>query len=136
MKVGASATSFKLVKNAFEFTYNCLGITCASVGGLYNSAAASYYTNAEPCSDLAPGVYENIAGYAPGSLVTDHNAIDLDQAALETAMKGAGDTLTSSDWAAAKNIYEYGGHSKSYAEFTVNALSAAIAKKSKDCRLC
>lgn len=58
--------------------------------------------------------YEFIAGYRPESQVTDHNAIDLDQAALETEL-GRG---TDSGFAAAKRIYEEGGNSKSYATLT------------------
>ena len=34
----------------------------------------------------AQGSYESIAGYKPMSKVTDHSAIDLDQAAMEFAL--------------------------------------------------
>lgn len=64
-----------------------------------------------------------IAGYAPGSKVTSHNAIDLDQKALELALG-----QTPIDYTLVKNIYENGGNSKTYAEFTVPALSAALSK--------
>jgi hypothetical protein len=67
--------------------------------------------------------WENIAGYAPGSQVTDHNAIDLDQQALELELK-----QTTIDYTAVKGIYENGGNSKAYAEFTVPALVSALTK--------
>jgi Low iron-inducible periplasmic protein len=51
MKTGQNGSA-KLadVKKAFENTYSCLGITCADVGGYYDSGAGSYYTDASPCS--------------------------------------------------------------------------------------
>jgi len=70
---------------------------------------------------------EKIAGYEPQSQVTDHNAIDKDQAAMETALKKA-----TPDYATAKAIYEQGGNSKSYAEITLTSnLSSDIAVKTK-----
>eukprot|EP00966_Prymnesium_polylepis_P146083 3374299-Prymnesium_polylepis.1 len=59
----------------------------------------------------------------PGSQVTDHNAIDLDQKAIEAAL---GETPV--DWTTAENIYRNGGNSKSYTQFTVPSLTAAISK--------
>ena len=50
--------------------------------------------------------FDAIAGYAPGSDVTEHNALDGDQAAMETA-------LAASDWATATTHYATGGSSKS-----------------------
>jgi len=43
---------YKTVKEAFESVYDCLGITCAHVGGLVLND--DYYTGAEPCTDGAP----------------------------------------------------------------------------------
>ena len=54
------------------------------------------------------GSYDRIAGYAPGSQVTDHNAVDLDQKVME-------DHLSAGDFAKALNVYAQGGNSKSYA---------------------
>jgi len=71
---------------------------------------------------LAEASYDRIAGYAPGSKVTDHNAIDLDQAQLEAAL--GKDTV---DYATAKAVYTKGGNSKSYATVTVPALTTAQA---------
>jgi len=69
--------------------------------------------------------FQNIAGYAPGSQVTDHAAIDLDQKALETNLKiGTDDAYVS-----AKNIYTMGGNSKSYAVLTLAAaLTVGVEK--------
>jgi len=51
MMVGATSTSFVDVKTAFESNYECLGITCADVGGLHNDATMTFYDDAEPCVD-------------------------------------------------------------------------------------
>jgi len=50
MKVGATSTSFAVVKAAFENNYACMEITCAEVGGYWYSAMNKYYDGAEPCS--------------------------------------------------------------------------------------
>ena len=62
-----------------------------------------------------------ILTYTTGSQVTDHCAIDLDQAALEEAIAAKDDA----SFAAAKKIYEMGGHSKSYATVTLSTPLAA-----------
>ena len=67
------------------------------------------------------GSYDKIAGYAPGSQVTDHNAVDLDQKVME-------DHLKAGDFAKAMDVYEQGGNSKSYAELTVPATTKVIKK--------
>jgi hypothetical protein len=67
--------------------------------------------------------WEAIAGYAPGSLVTSHNAIDLDQKAIENAL-----SESTIDYTAVSNLYQSGGNSKPYAEFTVPALTSALSK--------
>jgi hypothetical protein len=69
--------------------------------------------------------YERIAGYAPGSKVTSHNAIDLDQKAIENILSGP---MTDAQYLLVKDIYEQGGNSKSYAEYTVPALTTALSK--------
>merc|ERR1719335_1619361 len=65
--------------------------------------------------------YELIAGYEPGSDVTQHNMLDLDQAEMETHLKVP-------DFVKAKAIYELGGNSGAKAEITVAALAADAAK--------
>ena len=103
MKVGAVSTSFSSVKAAFEANYACMGITCAEVGGIWSTAQSTYYNNAAPCADTSASL-ANIAGYAPGTKVTSHNAIDLDQQAIELELGQA--TI---DYNAARNIYQQGG---------------------------
>lgn len=68
--------------------------------------------------------WSNIAGYTPGSQVTSHNAIDLDQAAIEDALKA-----TTIDWNLVRNLYTLGGNSKTYAEFTLQPGLPSAAKK-------
>ena len=63
--------------------------------------------------------YDKIAGYAPGSQVTDHNAIDLDQKVME-------DYLKAGDFAKALKVYTEGGNSRSYAALTVPATAKGI----------
>jgi len=70
--------------------------------------------------------YAQILSYSPGSQVTDHSNIDLDQAAMETELKDPPDYIT------AKAIYTTGAHSKPSAVCTLSSpatLGAAVAKK-------
>merc|ERR1740139_1750688 len=72
---------FPKVKAAFEDVYACLGITCDMVGGLLDGD--SPYAGAGACTfQSAP-----IAGYVPGTDVASHAKIDLDQKAMEAALK-------------------------------------------------
>lgn len=41
---------FAAVRKAFERNYKCLGVTCADVGGLYDSASGAYYAAFKPCT--------------------------------------------------------------------------------------
>jgi len=69
--------------------------------------------------------FQKIAGYNPGSQVTDHCAIDLDQAAIESQLS----LKTPESFENARNIYNKGGNSKSYALITVaNGLTSAVNK--------
>merc|ERR1719238_1901713 len=65
--------------------------------------------------------YNQIAGYEPGSDVTQHNRLDLDQQLMEAYLGEA-----EPDFANAKGIYEGGGHSGAYARMTVTATTAAL----------
>ena len=87
---------FASVKDAFEEAYPCLGITCAQVGALPGTDA---------CTHTLP-----IAGYIPGSDVIQHNAIDLDQAAMESA-------LSATNFSGATHWYAVGGNSLSKGSF-------------------
>jgi len=140
---GGDYASWQKVKTAFENNYACLGVKCADIGGLWGNLALGtqtadgrrlseksegYLEGAEPCSDsvtLSGGEYDEIAGYEPGSQVTDHAAIDQDQKAMESFM---GETKTDDDFAKARKIYKEGGFSKSFAELTVPALPMVIKK--------
>merc|ERR1712183_159712 len=51
MKAGTLTSVFANVKQAFESTYDCLGITCAEVGGQWDGAV--YLDGAEPCETSA-----------------------------------------------------------------------------------
>lgn len=60
--------------------------------------------------------YLNIAGYMPGTQVADHCAIDLDQDAIETQLASRDlNGALEPNFDDACNIYNGGGHSKSYA---------------------
>jgi hypothetical protein len=77
--------------------------------------------------------FTKIAGYEPNSQVTDHNALDLDQKALESAL---GEDQQSSYDNAIK-VYENGGNSGSYAAISITltkdvAAGAAIKGTSVD----
>jgi hypothetical protein len=69
----------------------------------------------------------SIAGYAPGSDVTQHNALDLDQKELEEHLKADGGP----DFVAAGKIYNLGANSGGYAQMTLPALAADVAKKAE-----
>ena len=119
MRIGATELDQQKVKLAIERNYDCLQITCAEVGGVWDDRTGSYYEGAAPCDDTP---FEAIAGYVPTSQVTDHNAIDLDQQAMEIELKEPANFST------AGRIYKEGGNSKSYAQFTVDPLAYAIPK--------
>merc|ERR1719407_181690 len=115
------------VKRAFETNYACIGVTCKDIGALNAGgglASADANTWGKTCTDSSTAsvvdtAYERIAGYLPRSLVTDHNAIDLDQAQLETNLG----LRTAAGFASA--TYSGGGNPKSYAEFTVPGTDTA-----------
>jgi len=58
---GRMASGFGAVKTAFESVYECLGITCGSVGGLLLQGA-EYYEGAEPCGTMSKGSCYNARG--------------------------------------------------------------------------
>lgn len=49
MEITSKSTNFAQVKETLEKHYNCLGITCKDVGGLWDEKARDYYEGAEPC---------------------------------------------------------------------------------------
>ena len=82
--LGAVSTDFLRVKNAIEQSYQCLGITCVEVGGLWDTSLTppAYLASGEPCVDSQQSqtyveVYPPIAGFSPGSSVNEHNEVHL-----------------------------------------------------------
>ena len=70
------------VKSAFEDVYACLGISCDMVGQLVDGNGTEYAQIGD-CPFQSP----RLAGYVPGSDVAAHSEIDLDQKAVEAALK-------------------------------------------------
>ena len=54
--VGSPPADFAAVKQAFEKNYNCMGISCSDVGGLYDDATSLYLDGAGPCSSGESGM--------------------------------------------------------------------------------
>jgi hypothetical protein len=67
--------------------------------------------------------YQRIAGYEPGSDVTSHNALDLDQKMLEHHLG-----QTPPDFANAKLVYSVGGHSGALATMLTSAVPTKFNK--------
>jgi len=74
---------------------------------------------------LANASFEPVASYAPGSQVTDHCALDLDQKAMEAELSKA----TDESFEKAKEIYNNGAYSKSYAALKLASGLSASANK-------
>jgi len=129
MGIGQTTTvDYMAVKSAFEACYTDMGITCADIGGLWNSATDGYYadgdSDASPCTDAEVTSYPELLTYIPGSQVTDHANIDLDQKAMEAQ-------LSDFDFATAQAIYETGAHSKPTAICDLGGSDATAAAISK-----
>jgi len=124
----ARYSDFAAVKAAFEDVYACLGITCAQVGGLTQAIDAGVAKSAACTHQSAV-----IAGYVPGSDVTQHNRIDLDQKEIEAALKAS-----PADFTLAKTWYTVGGNSKTAAPYrTLQGFStSAQAKMYEGCPGC
>mmetsp|Transcript_4440 Transcript_4440/g.6732 ORF Transcript_4440/g.6732 Transcript_4440/m.6732 type:complete len:299 (+) Transcript_4440:516-1412(+) len=43
--------SFATIKTALERNYECMGVVCSDVGGLYDESQNAYFAGAEPCED-------------------------------------------------------------------------------------
>jgi len=63
------ADTFKAIKEAFESTYSCMGMTCADVGGLW--LTEGYHPGAEPCGTGASG-----GGSAPATTSAPADTVD------------------------------------------------------------
>lgn len=92
----------------------------------FNTAASALVLLAS--ASLSQASFEQIARYEPLSQVTDHNAIDLDQEAMEQQLSLANDDA----YAAALRIYSEGAYSKSVAVVNLSsALPVAVEKGTK-----
>merc|ERR1740115_325235 len=122
--VSGTVPDFAAVKSALESTYACLGITCAHVGAL-SGVIASQTATAAKCTF---STFSTIAGYVPGSDVTQHNALDGDQEAMQTAL-----ALATPDFTAATTAYATGGSSESKGKFrTLKGFSTKAKGKMYD----
>lgn len=65
MGQGATQTSFSEVKKTFESQYDCLGVTCADIGGLWNDGTSDYFAGASPCIDRMDNVMSSSASTGP-----------------------------------------------------------------------
>ena len=68
IRMGAPSTDAVAVKKAFESVYKEMGITCADVGGLWNTGTADYYTDYEPCKDKSTKTMNAQTGVIVGSV--------------------------------------------------------------------
>mmetsp|Transcript_27302 Transcript_27302/g.63402 ORF Transcript_27302/g.63402 Transcript_27302/m.63402 type:complete len:96 (+) Transcript_27302:1171-1458(+) len=70
----------------------------------------------------------HIGGYVPRSSITDHDALDLNQKAMEAQLADK----TDSSFAAAKNIYIMGAYNKPYAKLTLlMGLPVEVSKRAQ-----
>lgn len=65
MRAGLYDSDFPNVKRALEANYQCMGISCADVGGVWQESGG-YYANAGPCSDSGPNVGAIVGGVIGG----------------------------------------------------------------------
>jgi hypothetical protein len=69
MKTGSGAAKdFAAVKEAFESNYDCMGITCAQVGGLLQADGVTYFPGAEPCGNAGATTGSSATGSASGAV--------------------------------------------------------------------
>ena len=69
MRAGLYQADFPNVKRALEANYQCLGISCTDVGGIWSSKEGGYYDGAVPCSDstsTGPNVGAIVGGIFAG----------------------------------------------------------------------
>merc|ERR1719269_544599 len=105
MKIDATnhmSSGFTAVKEAFEATYTCLGVTCGDIGGILKSEGVpgDYKDKADPCGPHVPPVCTaspstasnpQIVQYDSGSDVRQHSYIDIDQRDMEKYLSGTPD---------------------------------------------
>lgn len=69
MKVGASSTSHREVKEAFLSVYSDLNINCGQIGGMWNKAADTYYKGGNACDVTKTGMTVLILSAITGSIL-------------------------------------------------------------------
>eukprot|EP00962_Isochrysis_galbana_P058905 scaffold32260_cov132-Isochrysis_galbana.AAC.2 len=79
-----------------------------------------------PAGQTAPrdvhASFEAIGAYQPASKVTDHNALDQDQAAIEAAL-----SKVPVAYGQARSVYTEGGNSRAYSVLTIPALASGMS---------
>lgn len=69
MKTGSGAAKdFAAVKKAFEDNYDCMGITCAQVGGYLKADGETYFEGAEPCGNAGATTESSANGSGSSTL--------------------------------------------------------------------
>jgi len=70
LKIGSASTDFDAVKEALEANYQCMGITCADIGGWLMADSTSLYR-----TGFAAGCTTTADGYMPTGLRTNHEIV-------------------------------------------------------------
>jgi len=94
-----------------RFTLIAVSSLLATVQAAQNLRAPELTKNGRKLS------YQYITNYEPRSQVTDHNALDLDQKVIEEQIA----LQNENSFARARDVYEQGGHSKSYAKLKITS---------------
>jgi len=66
VRLNGNDPNFVSVKKAFERNYECLGISCDDIGGLWSPADDRYFEDANPCNDKSNTKSKNSNGLAVG----------------------------------------------------------------------
>ena len=94
-------------KASLESVYECMGITCAQVGGILEEGTTNFVTGFEPCTDAgagagttasdsaADGTFAAMAGYSPGGSVFStirvtnggHDSLVFQRAAMSAVLR-------------------------------------------------
>jgi len=69
MRVGATSTSHRAVKEAFQSIYDDLGVDCTQVGGMWDTSLGIYYKGGNPCTESQSFLTSIILGASGGAVV-------------------------------------------------------------------
>jgi hypothetical protein len=132
MQVGSQPQNdgFKHVKEAFERNYNCMGILCSDVGGLWK--VDGYAPGASPCGNGASAEYSpSIVSSAEEFIPTS----DLDQYTDDYKVIISPTLFPNGNWTLSKRIYQNGQDTKApvvtiygNSVFEVDAVEIATAR--------